>query len=101
MVVLKAFLALTCKIYSCDFLSEVKAAFWGLGAAFPEVAEKKDGCMICDFTSFSTVIHSYQDDVMVIMKGCAKEPRSRLERFPPPVGLEPGTVRSVGQRLTH
>ena len=28
------------------------------------------------------------------------EPRLRLERFPPQAGLEPGTARSVGQRLT-
>ena len=26
--------------------------------------------MTCDFTSFSTVIQSYQDDGRLIMKGC-------------------------------
>ena len=28
-----------------------------------------DGWMTCDFTSFSTVFQSYQDDVWMIMKG--------------------------------
>ena len=28
--------------------------------------------MTCDFTSFSTVIQSYQDDVHVIRKGCVQ-----------------------------
>ena len=31
-----------------------------------------DGRMICDFTSFSTVFQSYQDDVWMIMKGCVQ-----------------------------
>ena len=29
-----------------------------------------DGWLICNFTSFSTVFHSYQDGGMLIMKGC-------------------------------
>ena len=29
------------------------------------------------------------------------EPRLRLERLPPRTGLESGTARSVGQRLTY
>ena len=28
-----------------------------------------DECMACDFTSFSTVFQSYQDDGRLIMKG--------------------------------
>ena len=32
---------------------------------------------------------------------CAKEPRLRVKKFPPTAGLEPGTARSVGQRLTY
>ena len=31
-----------------------------------------DGWMICDFTSFSTVLQSYQDDGRMIMKGCVQ-----------------------------
>ena len=36
---------------------------------------------ICDFTSFLTVFQSYQDDVWMIMKGCARELRLWLSRF--------------------
>ena len=32
-----------------------------------------NGWMACDFTSFSTIFQSYQDDVRVIMKGCVQE----------------------------
>ena len=31
-----------------------------------------DGWMACDFTSFSTVFQSYQDDGRLIMKGCVQ-----------------------------
>ena len=31
-----------------------------------------DGCMTYDFTSFSTVFQSYQDDGRLIMKGCVQ-----------------------------
>ena len=31
-----------------------------------------DGWMTCDFTSFSTVFQSYQDDGQMIMKGCVQ-----------------------------
>ena len=31
-----------------------------------------DGWMTCDFTSFSTVFRSYQDDERLIMKGCVQ-----------------------------
>ena len=31
-----------------------------------------DGWMTCDFTSFSTVFQSYQDDGRIIMKGCVQ-----------------------------
>ena len=33
---------------------------------------RMDGWMICDFTSFSTVLQSYQDDGRMIMKGCVQ-----------------------------
>ena len=49
--------------------------------------------MACDFTSFSTVIQSYQDDVHVIRKGCVqwnpvydrKDPRLRRSSNPGPL----------------
>ena len=31
-----------------------------------------NGVMACNFTSFSTVFQSYQDDVRVMMKGCVQ-----------------------------
>ena len=33
---------------------------------------KMDGWMTCDFTSFSTVFQSYQDDGKLILKGCVQ-----------------------------
>ena len=44
---------------------------------------KMDGRMIWNFTSFSTVFQSYQDDERLIMKGCVQWLRRfRLERGP-------------------
>ena len=31
-----------------------------------------DGWMTCDFTSFSTIFQSYQDDWEMILKGCVQ-----------------------------
>ena len=31
-----------------------------------------DGWITCDFTSFSTIFQSYQDDGWVVMKGCVQ-----------------------------
>ena len=53
------------------------------------------------FTSFTTVFQSYQDDERNIMKVCVKwNPVYCREDFALS-GLELGTARSVGQRLTH
>ena len=57
--------------------------------------------MTCDFTSFVTVIQSYQDDVWKIMKGCVQwDSVYGWEDF---TSNEDRTrsARSVGQRLTH
>ena len=35
-------------------------------------ARGMDGWMTCDFTSFTTVFQSYQDDERLIMKGCVQ-----------------------------
>ena len=48
--------------------------------------------MTCDFTPFSTVFQSYQDDGKLIMKGCAMELRLRLRRFAPRAGIELGPL---------
>ena len=54
-----------------------------------------------DFMPFSTAFQSYQDDEGFNIRLLAMESRLRLARYPPRVGLEPGTARSVDQRLTY
>ena len=50
--------------------------------------------MTCDFTSYSTVFQSYQDDERT------RAPFT-IEKITPRAGLELETARSVGKRLTH
>ena len=57
--------------------------------------------MTCDFTSFSTLFRSYQDDGQMIMKGCVQWNPFTVEKFLSRVGLKPRTARSVDQGLTH
>ena len=40
--------------------------------SFKKKTPRKDGWMICDFMSSSTVFQSYQDDERLIMKGCVQ-----------------------------
>ena len=55
------------------------------------------GWMICEFTSFSTVFQSYQDDRSMIMKGCVQwKTRLRLERISPQTSLGPGPLSYRG-----
>ena len=61
----------------------------------------KNGWMICNFPSFSTVFQSYRDDWRMIMKGLCNGTPFTIEKISPRAGLELGTARSVGQRLTH
>ena len=42
-----------------------------------------DGCMTCDFASFSTVFQSYQDDIRAPFM---------VERISPRAGIEPGPL---------
>lgn len=48
--------------------------------------------LTCDFTFFSTVFKSYQDDGQMIIV---------IERYPFLAGLETETTRLAGQRLTY
>ena len=48
--------------------------------------------MTCDFASSLTVYQSYQGDGKVIMKAFCNRTCLPLERFPPPAGLELGTL---------
>ena len=44
--------------------------------------------LTCDFTSFSTVFQSYQDDGWVIMKGCVQWTPFMAGKISPQAGLE-------------
>ena len=57
--------------------------------------------MTCDFTSFSTVFQSYQDDGRMIMNRWMQWNPFTVERILPQERLEPGSARSVGQHLTQ
>ena len=58
--------------------------------------------MNCDFTSFSTVFQSYQDDARLIVKGCVQWNSLYVEKILPRVGIELGPLdQYIGQRLTH
>ena len=58
--------------YKGSTLKENKLCFFFKGLKFRKgfCTLWMDGWMICDFTSFSTVFQSYQDDGRMIMKGC-------------------------------
>ena len=56
--------------------------------------------MFCDFTSFSTVLHSYQEDERMIMKDYCNGTPFTVEKISP-AGLKFETARSVGKRLIH
>ena len=61
-----------------------------------KIVEKMDGCMTCKFTSFSTVLQSYEDNEWMIMKGCVQwNPVYGLEDFTSS-GIKPRSARSVG-----
>ena len=53
------------------------------------------------FYILSKVFQSHQNDGWMIMKGLCNGTLFAVEKISPPAGLEFGTARSVGQRLTH
>ena len=57
---------------------------------------KTDGWMTCNFTSFSTVFQSYQDDGWVIMKGCVQWNPVYVWEDSAWSGIKLMTTRSVG-----
>ena len=59
------------------------------------------GWITYDFTTFSTVFQSFQDDERLIIKGLCNGTPSTVEKNSPQAGLELGTARSASQRLTH
>ena len=48
--------------------------------------------MTCDFTSFSTVFQSYQDDGKLIMKGCVQGTPFTVEKISPRARIELGPL---------
>ena len=46
--------------------------------------------MTCDFTPFSTVFQSYQDDGLMIMKGCVHGTLFTVEQISSRAGIELG-----------
>ena len=48
--------------------------------------------MTCNFTSFSTVFQSYQDDGILIMKGCVQQNPVYGEKISPRAGIELGPL---------
>ena len=53
-----------------------------------EESNQMDGRMTCNFTSFSTVFKSYQDDGRLIKKGCVQ----CVEKISPRAGIELGLL---------
>ena len=57
--------------------------------------------MTCDFTSFSTVFQSYQDNEKAIMEGYVQWSLFMAEKILTWAGLEPKAARLVGLGLTY
>ena len=53
---------------------------------------KMYGWMTCDFTSFSTVFRSYQDDGNLIMKAVCNGTMFTVEKISPRAGIELGPL---------
>ena len=60
-----------------------------------------DGWITCNFTSFSKVFQSYQDNERWIMKTVCDGTPFMVEKKSPCAGLEFQTARPAGQGLTH
>ena len=60
-----------------------------------------DGWMICNFTSFSTVFQSYQDDRWMIMNDSCNGTLFTVEKISPRAGLELRTSGPVLNLLSY
>ena len=69
----------------------VSCMIWGLAALFTVFHILMDGWMTCDFTSFSTVFQSYQDDGRMIMTVCNWTPFTVI-MISSRAGIEPGQL---------
>ena len=82
--------------------------YWGPGPSGPLFLRLcllnstcMDRWMTCDFTSFSTVFQSYQDDARLIMKGCLQLNSVYCGEDFASSGDRDRSARSVGHRFTH
>ena len=74
----------------------------GIAHRYSSQLRYTDGWVTCDFMSFQTVFQLYRDNGQILMKGFVQwNPIYEQKRSPPHAELEPGIVRSVGQRLTY
>ena len=71
-----------------SFYHEVRGRFClGQGPYNQHIQVGMDGWMTCNFTSFSTVFQSYQDDGQIIMAVCNGIP-FMIEKISPQAGLK-------------
>ena len=61
----------------------------------------KDGWMTCDFRTLQQYFSHIRTTGGSYLKVVGNGTPFMVERSPPPVGLEPGIARSVGQWLTN
>ena len=54
-----------------------------MGPIAKTILMRMDGLMTCDFTSFSTVFQSYQDDERLVTKGCVQWNPFTVEKISP------------------
>ena len=60
--------------------------------------DERMNVIVVFFNSILIISGRWKGDIERV---CAFEPRLRLERVPHSVGIEFGTTRSAGQRLSH
>ena len=82
-------------------LSSLWISFNFFGHKFYHLLYRGFKWMSCDFTSFSTVFQSYQDDWRLIMKGCVQWNSVNGREDFASSRDQTRSARSVGQRLTH